>query len=86
LKGRLRQALLRGDLGMAESEELRQIVEDLIGAMHLQAKELEKLVERVEQVAGHLGYQHQLSIVASELSELHVRVKNLSKPPGPGPS
>ena len=71
---------------MTESEELRRIVEDLIGVMRLQAKELEKLVERVEQVAGHLGYHNQLSVVASELSELHVRAKKLGGPPGPGAS
>jgi hypothetical protein len=41
---------------MPESESLRQIVEDLIAVLHLQARELEKLVERVEQVAGHLGH------------------------------
>jgi hypothetical protein len=64
---------------MADYESLRQVVEDLIGVMHLQAKELEKLVDRVEQVAGHLGYQHQFSVVASELSELHLRIKNLSQ-------
>jgi hypothetical protein len=68
---------------MADGEQLRQIVEDLIEVMHLQAKELEKLVEHVEQVAGHLGYQHQLPVVASELSELHVRIKKLGRLTGP---
>jgi hypothetical protein len=48
--------------------------------LHRQAKELEKLVERVERVAGHLGDQHELSIIASELSELHVRAKKLEGP------
>ena len=67
---------------MAESEALHQIVEDLIGVMHLQARELGKLVERVEQVAGRLGYHNQFSVVASELSELHMRVKKLGGPPG----
>jgi hypothetical protein len=62
---------------MADYEPLRKAVEDLIDVLHLQAKELEKLVERVEQVTGHLGYQHQLSVVASALSELHVRVVKL---------
>jgi hypothetical protein len=62
---------------MTDYEQLRQVVEDLIGVMHLQARELETLVERVEQVAGHLDYRHRLSVIASELSELHVRVKQL---------
>ena len=64
---------------MKDGEQLRQIVEDLIGIMHLQTKEVEALLGRVEQVAGHLGDKHQLSVVASELSELHVRVKSLGR-------
>jgi hypothetical protein len=72
---------------MTSNEELRQVVEDLIDVLHLQAKELEKLVDHVEQVAGRLGYQHQFSVVASELSALHVRIKKLAprqKAAGPG--
>jgi predicted RecB family endonuclease len=65
---------------MANRDELRQIVEDLIGIMHTQAKEVEKLVEHVQQVAGHLEYQHQFSVIASELSELQVRLKKLARP------
>jgi hypothetical protein len=60
---------------MPDCEELRAIVEDLIQAAHLQAKELERLVDHVQQVAGRLGYSHQFSVVASELSELLVRIK-----------
>jgi hypothetical protein len=67
---------------MSDCEQLRQIVEDLVDVLHLQARELESLVEHVEQVAGRLDYQHQFSLVASELSELHVRIKKLSPPPG----
>jgi adenine deaminase len=69
---------------MKDGEQLRQIVLDLIGVMHLQAKELETLVEHVEQVAGHLGYRPQFSVIASELSELHVRIKKLGGLAGPG--
>ena len=60
---------------MPDCEELRAIVEDLIQVAHLQAKELERLVDHVQQVAGRLGYSHQFSVVASELSELLVRIK-----------
>jgi hypothetical protein len=66
---------------MADQEPLRQIIEDLIDVMHLQAKELEKLVDHIEQRAGHLGYQTQFSVIASELSELHVRIKKQGPPP-----
>ncbi len=65
---------------MEYSENLQKIVADLIGVMHMQAKELEKLVEHVQQVAGRLGYQHQFSVIASELSELHVRAQKLTPP------
>jgi hypothetical protein len=62
-----------------EIEPLRQIIADLIDVMHLQAKELEKMITHVEQVTGyHLGYQDRFSLVASELSELHSRVKKLA--------
>ena len=60
---------------MPDYEELRAIVEDLIQVAHLQAKELERLVDHVQQVAGRLGDSHQFSVVASELSELLVRIK-----------
>jgi len=64
-----------------EMEQLRQTVEDLIQIMHLQARELEKLVAHVEQVAGHhLGYQDQFSLVASELTGLHHRIQKLRFP------
>jgi gamma-glutamyl phosphate reductase len=63
---------------MADREQLRQILEDLVDVLHLQAKELEKLVERVEQVAGRLDPEPRFSTVVSELSELHLRVKKLA--------
>ncbi len=69
---------------MPEKDELRAVVEDLIQVAHLQAKELEKLVDHVQQVAGRLGYSHQFSVVASELSELLVRVKKLGGASEPG--
>jgi hypothetical protein len=65
---------------MTDHEPLREIVEDLIAALHVQAKELEKLVDHVERVAGHLGYRPQFSVIASELSELHLRIKKVSQP------
>jgi hypothetical protein len=66
---------------MSDFEQLGRIVEELISVMQLQAKELEKLVEHVQQVAGHIGYRHQLSAIASELSELHYRIKKLTADP-----
>jgi hypothetical protein len=63
---------------MNDHERLRKIVEDLISVMHLQAKELEDLVVRIEQVAGRLPGENRLSVIVSELSELKRRMQ------GPG--
>jgi hypothetical protein len=63
---------------MTDCDQLARIVEDLIEVMHVQAKELEKLVEQVEQGAGRLASKPQMSVVASELSELHNRIKHLT--------
>jgi hypothetical protein len=66
-------------------EPLRAVVEDLIGALHRQAKELERLVTRIEQVTGHLGGPDQLSVIASEFSALHVRARKLADESEPEP-
>lgn len=60
---------------MADDESLRKIVADLIAVLHFQAKELEELVVGIEQVAGHLPGENQLSLIVSELSELKRRIQ-----------
>jgi hypothetical protein len=62
---------------MAEAESLRDIVADLIAVMHLQAKELEKLVVQIEQITNRLPGENRLSLVVSELSELKARIQKL---------
>lgn len=62
---------------MADNDSLRKIVADLIAAMYLQAKELEKLVVQIEQVANRLPGENRLSLVVSELSELKTRIQKL---------
>ena len=62
---------------MAEEESLREIVADLIAILHLQAKELEKLVVQIEQVTDRLPGENRLSLVVSELSELKTRIQKL---------
>jgi hypothetical protein len=64
---------------VSKCQNLRPIVEDLIRATHLLAKELERLSERVEQSVGHLGYTPQFSVVASETTELLLRAKSLAQ-------
>jgi hypothetical protein len=66
---------------MAEDEPLRKIVADLIDVMHLQARELEKVFVRVEQVAGRLLEEGRLSVIVSELSELKRRIPGLATSP-----
>jgi hypothetical protein len=58
---------------------MQPIVEDLIRATHLLAKELERFTSRVEQSMGHLGYTPEFSVVASETAELLVRAKKLAR-------
>ena len=62
---------------MAKEESLREIVADLIAVLHLQAKELEKLVVQIEQVTDRLPGDNRLSLVVSELSELKTRIQKL---------
>jgi hypothetical protein len=62
---------------MAEEESLREIVADLIAVLHLQAKELEKLVVQIEQVTNRLPGENRLSLAVSELSELKTRIQKL---------
>ena len=61
---------------MTKTEALQKIVDDLIEVMHLQARELEKLVTHIEQVTTRLPEAHRFSLVASELSALHQRIKH----------
>jgi len=63
---------------VSKCQNLRPIVEDLIRATHLMAKELERLVDLVEQSVSHLGYTPQFSVVASEMTELLARTKKLA--------
>ncbi|MHB1037132.1 MAG: hypothetical protein ACYC35_20995 [Pirellulales bacterium] len=66
---------------MPEIDQVLTVVDDLIEVLHLEAKELEKLVNHVEQVTTPLPNAHQFSVVASELIALHQRVKRLSFSP-----
>ena len=68
---------------MSQVEHLRRVVEDLIEVMHLQVKELETLLVDIEQSIGHLSFEPQFSVVASQLAELHHRVQHLAGPRRP---
>jgi hypothetical protein len=64
---------------VSKCKNLRPIVEDLIRATHLLAKEMERLTARAEQSMGHLGYTSEFSVVVSETSELLTRVRKLAE-------
>jgi hypothetical protein len=66
---------------MVAGEQLCKIVEDLIDVMHLQAKQLENLVVHVEQIAGRVPGDNQLSLIVSELSELKRRIQGQDSTP-----
>ncbi len=64
---------------MAEDESLYDVLNDLIEALHLQAKEMERIVVRLEQQTGPLHPASQISVFASELSDLRSRIMKLRK-------
>jgi hypothetical protein len=65
---------------MIEAYQIAEMLEELIGLMHTQAKEIERLIVHVEQTTGRLGHETQMPLVVSELSELHKRVRKLQGP------
>jgi hypothetical protein len=58
-------------------EELAAVVDELVEVLHLQAKELEKLIAHVEQVTVHLPEESEMSVIRSSLSGLHLRLRKL---------
>jgi hypothetical protein len=62
---------------MAEVERLAAIVEELIAALQLQARDLERLIAHVEQDTNRLPEANELAVVRSQLAALHVRMKKL---------
>jgi hypothetical protein len=51
------------------------VVGQVAGVRQVQARELEKLIARVEQVTSHLPEANELSVVQSGLTALNVRIK-----------
>jgi len=66
-----------------EVEDLAAVVDDLIEVLHLQARELEKLIAHVGQVTVHLPEESEMSVVSSSLRGFHLRIKKLR---GAGPA
>jgi hypothetical protein len=58
-------------------EELAAVVDELAEVLHLQAKELEKLIAHVEQVTGHLPEESEMSVIRSALGGVRLRIKKL---------
>jgi hypothetical protein len=68
-----------------DAGQLAALVEELIAVLQLQTRELEKVITHVEQVTTHLPEANQLSVVQSELTALHVRIKRLRAGQGSQP-
>ena len=62
---------------MKDHNELAAIVDEFIEVLHQQAKQLEGLIAHVEQVTTRLPEEHQMSVIRSGLSGLHLRIKKL---------
>jgi hypothetical protein len=58
-------------------EVLAAVVDELIEVLHLQAKELERLIAHVGQVTAHMPEESEMSVIRSSLRGLHLRVKKL---------
>lgn len=59
------------------ADELAAVVDELIEVLHLQARELERLVTHVEQVTVHLPEKSEIAAVRASLTVLHQRIKKL---------
>jgi hypothetical protein len=56
-------------------EELAAVVDELIEVLHLQARELERLIARVGQVTVRLPEESEIAVIRSALTGLHQRMK-----------
>ncbi len=60
-----------------DHDELAAVLDELIEIMHLQTRQVEKLMSHVQQVIGRLPEDNQISAIHSGLSGLHARIKKL---------
>src|SRR5438552_3167457 len=67
----------RGLVTMTDVEQLAGVVQELGEVLQLQARDLEQLIARMEQVTARVPEAGDLSVVRSQLAALHVRVKKL---------
>jgi len=58
-------------------EKLAGVVDELIEVLHLQARQLEKLIGHVEQVTAHLAEESEMCVIRSSLSGIHMRSQKL---------
>ena len=70
---------------MVDVEQLAAVVQELVGVLQVQARELERLVAHIEQVTTRLPEANDFSVVRSELAALQVRLKKLRARPEPPP-
>ncbi len=63
---------------MTDLEQLIHVVDDLLGVLHLQAEEVQRLMTHVERQTVRSPDTSQLPLVLSELSELRHRVHHMA--------
>jgi hypothetical protein len=64
------------------TNEVAAILEELIEALQVQAKELDKLITHVQQVSPRLGYKSEISAVSATLSKLRLQMRETVPPSG----
>jgi hypothetical protein len=70
---------------VTDLERLIDVVDDLLGVLHLQAEEVQRLMTHVEQQTIRSPDPNQLPLVLSELSELRHRVHQMAGASETGP-
>ncbi len=65
---------------MIEAYQTTEMLDELIGLVHTQAREIERLIAHIEQMTGRMEYDTQMPRVVSELGDLRERVQKLQVP------
>ena len=64
-------------MAMLETDQLIEILDDMIRVMRVQAGEVQKLITHVEAQTTRMPHASEMSTVLSELAELHKRTGSL---------
>jgi hypothetical protein len=65
---------------MKENAYLAPMLEELLDVLHLQAEEIEDLIDHIEQTGARLSYESRMPLIVSRLSELQQRLLKRCQP------